>query len=160
MHQENRTLLSFIGLVSTVMVSAVGCTSYLIEIDRLVPDPPPLAQAAPRLHNLTVTPSTLTSGGYTTVTIKFDYEDWNRDVGPDKALIWRHLEVLSGNLAFDSPTHEFWVRVDSADIYGFVSFQMIFYVPSRGAGEIGLYLALYDRYGNKSTSVVAILVVR
>lgn len=140
--------------------TATGCTLYLGEIESLLPEPPPLAQAAPRLSQLTVTPLTLIAGTSTLVTIRFRYEDWNEDVGPQRARVLRHLEVLSGNIAFLQPTRELWVEVEHHGRYGFVAFSMEFFVPSEGFGQVQLYLFLYDNSGNKSNPVSALLTVR
>ncbi len=142
------------------MIFNVSCIGYLVKIEQLIPPSPPLVQAAPRLSDLIATPLTLISGGYTTVTARFRYEDWNEDVGPRQALLWRHLEALSGNIGFYNPTREFLVDVDHRGRYGFVTIQMEFYVPSHGFGEIGLYLAIYDNSGNKGTPVSTVLTVR
>lgn len=139
---------------------SLGCTQYLIELEQEVPDPPPLVQAAPRLSQLSVSPSSLAPGRFTTITVRFRYEDWNEDVGPDQAKVQRHLEVLSGNLAFYNPTREFWVDIDDRGRQGFVRFQLRFYIPGRGYGEFRLSLSLYDRRANKSAPISAVLAVR
>lgn len=143
-----------------LVLPATGCTLYLAEIEPLLPDPPPLAQAAPRLSQLTVTPATLTAGTSTVVTVRFRYEDWNEDIGPQRAIVLRQLEALSGNLAFQQPTRELWVEVDHRGRYGFVTFQIEFYIPSLGFGQMRLSLSLYDNHGNKSAPVSTILTVR
>lgn len=155
---HSKTVVLAILLFSVLVTT--GCTQYLAEIESLLPDPPPLAQAAPRLSQLTVTPLTLTAGNSTIVTISFRYEDWNEDVGPQRAKIFRQLEVLSGNLAFYQPSRELWIEVDHRGRYGFVTFQIEFYVPEFGFGEIRLSLSLYDNHGNKSTPISTILTVR
>ncbi len=143
-----------------LVLPATGCTLYLADIESLLPDPPPLAQAAPRLSQLTVTPTTLTAGTVTIVTISFHFEDWNEDVGPQRAVVLRQLEVLSGNLAFHQPTRELWVEVESRGRYGFVTFHLEFHIPRQGFGQIRLSLSLYDRLGNKSAPISTILTVR
>jgi len=148
-----------IAILAMSAFLSCGCTQYFVDIERGL-NPPPLAQAAPRLSQLTVTPSTLIAGGYTTVTVSFRYEDWNEDVGPDKAWVWRHLEVLSGNIDFTEPTRELLVDVDHHGRYGFVTFAMGFSVPSYGFGEIKLSIALYDRNRNKSTPISTTLRIR
>lgn len=153
-------IASSIGILLLLLFSVLGCTQYLITVDQVVPDPPPLAQAAPRLSQLTVTPSSLARGRPTIITITFRYEDWNQDVGPTQAKVWRSLEVISGNLALRNPTREFWVDVDHHGRWGTVSYQMEFYIPSQGFGEIRLSLALYDRHGNKSTPISTILTIQ
>lgn len=140
--------------------AATGCTFYLGDVESLVPEPPPLAQAAPRLSQLTVIPSTLSAGASTLVTVRFRYEDWNEDVGPQRAKVLRHLEVLSGNIAFLQPSRELWVEVNHHGRYGFVEFSIEFFVPSEGFGQIQLSVFLYDNSGNRSNPVSALLNVR
>lgn len=147
------------AILAMLAFLSFGCTQYLVDIERGL-NPPSLAQAAPRLSQLTVTPSTLPPGGYTTVNISFRYEDWNEDIGPEKALMWRHLEVLSGNIDFSEPERELWVDIDHHGRYGFVTFQMGFHIPSYGFGEFKLSFALYDRNGNKSIPISTTLRIR
>lgn len=140
--------------------AATGCTFYLGDVESLVPEHPPLAQAAPRLSQLTVTPLTLIAGASTLVTVRFRYEDWNEDVGPQRAKVLRHLEVLSGNIDFLQPTRELWVEVDHHGRYGFVTFSIEFFIPIEGFGQFRLSLFLYDNSGHRSDPVSALLTVK
>lgn len=153
-----RTVL--LWLILLLLGLNLGCTQYLSGLASAIPNPPPLAQAAPRLSNLSVTPSNLPSGRVTTITISFDYEDWNEDVGPTKVKLWRKLEVIEGNFTFPVNTRELLVNVNARGRYGSVTHQIDIGLPYGLYGTIRLSVSIYDNYGNRASRLSTMLYVQ
>lgn len=142
------------------VIGLSGCTQYLLDAESSIPGPPSLAEAAPRLSNLEITPSVLRAGQINELTVRVQYEDWNRDVGPDRVRVRREVEAVSGNLAFQQPVVEYTVPVELSGRSGTFQYNIDIFVPDHGYGRLRFSISIYDQRGNRSASLSAILSIQ
>lgn len=139
------------------VVGLSGCTQYLLDAESSIPGPPPLAEAAPRLSNLKITPPALRAGQMNELTVRVQYEDWNRDIGPDRVRVRREVEAVSGNLAFHQPVAEYTVPVEPSGRSGTIQYGIDIFIPGHAYGRLRFSISIYDERDNRSASLSVIL---
>lgn len=146
-------------LIALSLLLSQGCMPYFKSLTREIPDPPPLAQIAPVISNLSVHPTSIPDGTTTRIHVRFDYVDPNEDVGPAKADVLLEYTVLSGNLVMDKPRKKIQGNFSRKGYSGTIYFERSLQVGWGGYGRVRLSVSLFDNRGNQSDRLSEILYI-
>lgn len=127
-----------------LFVALNGCTIYVANPDEMMPPPPQLEQAPPRLLSVEATPDRITSGERTKITFRIRYEDWNQDVGPETVSLRRSIEKVEGTFRLDPSTKVLSVPVEPHGREGVARYELYVDVPFGVEGRIRVTFALAD----------------
>lgn len=153
-----RAFLVALSALSWIAI-ATGCSFYTSDFAELIPDPPALTQAPPRISALSITPNSIPAGGESIITCTLYYEDWNEDVGPPQAELQIKYEVISGNCRMADPVKRIKGDVEGWGKTGTVTFKRSIYAPWNARCSLRLNVELYDLRGQASNTLSEVIFV-